>query len=79
MHAQRGDWLIVETATVGRHARRGRIESIESADGAPPYRVRWVGEDTLCLVYPGPDAHVVSDADLADWDRAHRHFGNTVT
>ncbi|HWC82634.1 MAG TPA: DUF1918 domain-containing protein [Pseudonocardiaceae bacterium] len=76
MHAKHGDWLIVETATVDRRARRGRIETVETTDGRPPYRVRWAGEDTVCLVYPGPDAHIVAEGDLADYERAHTHFGN---
>ena len=76
MHAKSGDWLIVETSTVDRRARKGRIEGVGAADGTPPYRVRWTGDDHVCLVYPGPDAHVVTEQDLADWDRAHNHFAN---
>jgi hypothetical protein len=57
MRAQVGDVLIIEANTVGTPARRGTILEVRSADGAPPYLVRWEdGHEGLS--FPGPDAHV---------------------
>ncbi|HEX5345829.1 MAG TPA: DUF1918 domain-containing protein [Pseudonocardiaceae bacterium] len=61
MHAKPGDWLIVETSTLDRHSIRGRIEEVLSGDGQPPYRVRWTTDDHVGMVFPGPDARVVTD------------------
>jgi len=58
MHAQPGDWLIVEQASLGHEARRGLIEEVHSTDGTPPYLVRWLDTGHEALVFPGPDAHV---------------------
>lgn len=58
MHAQAGDWLVIETNHVGQHAKRGQIKEVHSQDGSPPFLVHWEdGHDAL--VFPGPDAHVV--------------------
>ena len=70
MRAQPGDWLVIERGDVDHHARRGRIEAVRDAGGAPPYQVRWVDTDHVALVFPGPDAHVVSAAELAEADAA---------
>lgn len=58
MHANVGDWLVVKTHTENQHPRRGMIVHV-SADGAPPYTVRWTGDDHESLVFPGSDALVV--------------------
>ncbi len=60
MHAQPGDWLIIERADVDHEARRGLIEEVRSAEGGPPYRVRWSDTGREGLVFPGPDARVMS-------------------
>lgn len=57
MHAQRGDWLILD-------ARRGYIEEVHSADGSPPYLVRWLETGHESLVFPGPDALVQTHGSL---------------
>lgn len=75
MRAKCGDWLIVETSTVDKIARRGRIESVATDDGKPPFRVRWANDDHVSLVFPGPDAHVVTDSELAELERAGRFGG----
>lgn len=71
MHANTGDWLIVETSTADRHHLRGRIEEVLSEDGTPPYRVRWTNNDHLSVVFPGPDARVVTVKELGEIDLAH--------
>jgi len=58
MHAQPGDWLIVEQASIDHEARHGLIEEVHSTDGTPPYLVRWLDTGHEALVFPGPDAHV---------------------
>jgi len=70
MHAKPGDWLVVETATVDRRGVRGRIEDVPSASGEPPYRVRWTHDDHVALVFPGPDARVLTQAEMALLDQA---------
>lgn len=68
MHATAGDWLIVEQSTVDRPARRGRIVEVRDPDGAPPYVVHWLDSEHETLVYPGPDAHVLTAVELAESD-----------
>jgi Domain of unknown function (DUF1918) len=69
MRAHVGDWLIVEGSSEQMHARRAKILAVDSADGAPPYRVRWFDTGHEGLVFPGPDAHVVSAAEQAEIER----------
>lgn len=64
MRAKPGDWLVTEQANIDHPARRGRIEEVRSPDGAPPYRVRWLDTGHEALVFPGPDAHVVTQDQL---------------
>ncbi|SDI14828.1 protein of unknown function [Actinokineospora alba] len=70
MHAEPGDWLVIERSDIEHHARRGRIEQVRGAGGTPPFVVRWLDTDRVVLVFPGPDGHVVSAADLAAADAA---------
>ena len=58
MHAKKGDWLVVESAAVERHSRRGLVLSVEDPEGIPPFLVRWEDDGHESLVFPGPDAHV---------------------
>jgi hypothetical protein len=62
MYAKPGDWLIVEIAD--HTTRRARIEEVSSPDGAPPFRVRWLDTDREGLVFPGEDAHVMTQDEL---------------
>ena len=64
MRAQVGDWLIVRSHTEGRHDRRAEIVGTGS-DGAPPYTVRWTDDDRQALVFPGPDAQVLTAVEHA--------------
>jgi hypothetical protein len=70
MYANPGDWLVVETSTVDRHSIRGHIEEVLSDNGEPPYRVRWTHDDHVALVFPGPDARVLTPEELAALDQA---------
>jgi hypothetical protein len=45
------------------------IEEVLSGDGQPPYRVRWISDDHVSVVFPGPDARVVTVEELAVMDR----------
>lgn len=58
MKAEAGDWLVVEGTTLQQHRREGLITEVRTADGAPPYLVRWRDTDHVTLVFPGPDARV---------------------
>jgi len=64
MCAQAGDWLVVKRADIGHEPRRGLIERVRSADGTPPYLVRWLDTGREALVFPGPDAHVETPAEF---------------
>lgn len=64
MRAKPGDWLIVEIAGTDHDARRARIEEVGSADGAPPFLVRWLDTGRTGLVFPGPDAHVMTQDEV---------------
>ena len=57
MHAKAGDVLIVDGHTVGQQQRQTTILEVHSADGSPPYLVRW-NDGNQVLIYPGPDAHL---------------------
>jgi hypothetical protein len=40
------------------------------ADGAPPYTVRWIEDDRESVVFPGPDAQILTPEEQAAHDRA---------
>jgi hypothetical protein len=63
MKAKVGDFLVVKGTTVEQHDQRGLITEVRSADGSPPYVVRWLNTDHIATVYPGPDALVVTAAE----------------
>lgn len=64
-----GDWLLVRARTDSTHGRRGRILEARGRQGGPPYLVHWVDTGVQALVFPGPDAHVLSEAELSELDR----------
>lgn len=68
MKAAMGDWLLVRSHTTDRPPRRAEILTV-GPGGAPPYRVRWTDTDHEVIVFPGPDAEVVTAARLAELDR----------
>lgn len=77
MKANVGDWLVVKATTIDRPDQRGLITDVHSSDGSPPYVVRWLDTGHVATVFPGPDALVVTPAemDAAD-ERAQRRFGS---
>ncbi|WP_433520211.1 DUF1918 domain-containing protein [Nocardia pseudovaccinii] len=75
MHAQPGDWLIVEGGGDHGPTRRGLIEEVQSPDGSPPYLVHWSDTGHRALTFPGPDAYVLSSAQLREQElRAAARF-----
>lgn len=72
MKAKIGDWLVIKGRTNGQHEQRGLITDVRSPDGAPPYVVRWLQTGVEALVFPGPDAVVVTAADQAATDAEAR-------
>jgi hypothetical protein len=59
MQASVGDQLVVESRTVDTPRREGEILEVHGEGGAPPYVVRW-SDGHEGLVFPGPDAHIVT-------------------
>lgn len=72
MHAEAGDWLVVKGTIVDTPDEVGQIVEVRQADGGPPYRVRWLRNDHEALVFPGPDAHVVTAAEKLKADSHER-------
>lgn len=76
MHAKVGDWLVIKGLTVDRPEQRGLITEVRSRDGSPPYVVRWLDSEHEAVVFPGPDAVVVTAEEQREADeRARRRFG----
>ena len=67
MHAQPGDWLVIRSGRDARPSRRAVIVGV-GPDGAPPYRVRWTDTGHEGLLFPGPDAEVVTAARQEELD-----------
>ncbi|KUH83077.1 MULTISPECIES: DUF1918 domain-containing protein [unclassified Mycobacterium] len=59
MKANVGDWLVIKGRTTELSEQRGLITEVHSADGSPPYVVRWVATGHVATVVPGPDAIVL--------------------
>ena len=72
MKADVGDWLVMKGLTIDRPERRGLITEVHSADGSPPYVVRWLDNDHVATVFPGPDGIVVSAAEQQAADELAR-------
>jgi hypothetical protein len=68
MHATSGDWLVIKSASDSRHARRAEVLAAAN-DGGEPFTVRWSDTGREALVYPGPDAEIVSAARQVELDR----------
>lgn len=78
MKAKVGDWLVIKGTTIDRPDQRGLITEVNSADGSPPYVVRWLEADHVATVYPGPDAIVVTAEEQAAADERAQHRFGTV-
>lgn len=68
MHAAPGDWLVVKSSRDTVHERHALILGV-SEGGAPPFHIRWIDTGRESLIYPGPDAVVISAAEQAEYDR----------
>jgi hypothetical protein len=63
MKAEVGDFLVVKGTTTERHDQHAEIIEVRSADGSPPYVVRWLVTGHEATVYPGCDAVVETAAE----------------
>jgi Domain of unknown function (DUF1918) len=63
MRAEVGDWLVIKGRTVEQADHRGLITEVHSADGSPPYVVKWLDSGHVATVIPGPDAIIVTAAE----------------
>jgi Domain of unknown function (DUF1918) len=72
MKAKVGDWLVIKGTTVERSDQRGVITEVRSADGSPPYTVRWLTTGHVATVFPGVDAVVVTSAEQEAADERAR-------
>lgn len=69
MHAKVGDWLVVSSGAHGHTEHRGQIIALHNDDGTPPYDVHWLEDDHESLVFPGPDAMIVTAEQQVERDR----------
>lgn len=65
MKAHVGDRLVVMSRHLDEAVEEGQILEVHGADGDPPFVVRWEGREHETLVFPGPDARVIPNEDLA--------------
>ncbi|GAA1205499.1 DUF1918 domain-containing protein [Prauserella alba] len=72
MQAQAGDWLLVKSAAVGSGDELGLILETRGPGGTPPFQVRWLRDDREGLVFPGPDAVVLTAREKAAADERQR-------
>jgi Domain of unknown function (DUF1918) len=77
MKANVGDWLVVKGRTNEQAEQRGMITEMHAADGSPPYMGAVLNTGHEALVFPGPDAVVVTPAEqqVAD-ERARSRFAS---
>src|SRR5271167_623849 len=78
MKANVGDWLVIKGTTTERSDQRGLITEVHSADGSPPYVVRWLATGHVATVVPGPDAIVVTPEEQEAADERHRNGPHTA-
>jgi hypothetical protein len=70
MRAHTGDWLIVKCRSDISAARRAIVLEAHGPEGSAPFLVRSIGSGDEALVFPGPDAVIVSAAEQSERDRA---------
>jgi hypothetical protein len=61
MHAQVGDWIVIESNHLDAPRREGQVVELRHPDGSPPYVVRWQHTGETTTAFPGPDARVLHD------------------
>lgn len=72
MKANVGDWLVIKGRTNEQAEHRGKLTEVHGADRSPPYMVRWLDTGHEALVFPGPDAIVVTAAEQEAADERER-------
>ena len=72
MKARVGDWLVIKGITIDKPDQRGLITEVHSADGSPPYVVRWLATGHIATVFPGPDALIVTPEEQEAADKRAR-------
>jgi Domain of unknown function (DUF1918) len=70
MRAHTGDWLIVKGRSDISAARRAIVLEAHGPEGSAPFLVRWIESGHQALVFPGPDAVIVTAAEQSERDRA---------
>src|ERR1700682_1634974 len=63
MKANVGDWLVIKGTTTERSDQRGLITEVHSADGSPPYVVRWLATGHVATGGAGAGATVGAPAE----------------
>ncbi len=53
MRARIGDWLVVGEGRVGQ------VVGVRSADGSPPYIIKWLKDGHIAMVFPDPYARII--------------------
>jgi len=66
MRAHTGDLLIVNGRTDNSAARRAMVLEAHGPEASAPFLVRWIESGHQALVFPGPDAVIVTEAEQAD-------------
>jgi hypothetical protein len=70
MKANVGDWLVAKGNDRSEH--RGVITEVHGRDGSAPYTVRWLDTEHEALVFPGPDASIVTSVEQEATDERIR-------
>jgi hypothetical protein len=78
MKASVGDRIVIASTHIDGPVRDGRIVEVRHIDGSPPYLVEWSDEGQPCLVFPGPDALVVSGEKAGEEQPAASPTGRRV-
>lgn len=73
MQAKVGDRLVIKSPATEQSDHRGLITEVRSPDGSPPYVVRWLDTGRVAMVFPGPDAVVVTAYEQQASDERARH------
>jgi hypothetical protein len=60
--AEVGNWVVVHGRNLDDPVREGLVVEVPHPDGSPPYLVRWLDDDRVSLVFPGPDASLLPRA-----------------
>jgi len=65
MQANPGDHIAIKGHHTGEPERTCEVLEVHGAAGGPPYVVRWSDTGHETLFFPGPDAAVTEDHEVA--------------